>query len=228
VASEGLGVKVAYVGGQPDGWHDQFLKQADENPNRKGLELAAQAFGLTVKPFAELLAAAGAGTVKAVWAVGAELPAAAGALASLPALVVQASNGGELASAATVLLPASPMAEADGTFVNFEGRAQRFEAAWHPRGEARPHADLAAALGRALGLKTPWRSNRETWLALSPKLAGALGPDFRWDSLPSAGRRRGMVPLAAGTVDGRLPGQKDRLAPEGAEPIERGVAPSGW
>jgi NADH-quinone oxidoreductase subunit G len=143
-------------------------------------------------------------------------------------VVVQASNGGALAAAATVLLPASPVAEADGTFVNFEGRAQRFEAAWYPRGEARPHADLAAALGRALGLKTPWRSNREVWLALSPKLAGAVAADFTWDSLPSAGRRRGFVPLAAGTVDGRLAGQRERLAPEGGEPPERGVAPSGW
>ena len=174
------------------------------------------------------MAAAGSGAIQAVWAVGAELPAAAGALASLPTLVVQASNGGALAAAATVLLPASPVAEADGTFVNFEGRAQRFEAAWHPRGEARPHADLAAALGRALGLKTPWRTNREVWLALSPKLGGALAADFKWDALSSAGRRRGFVPLAAGTVDGRLAGQKERLAPEGAEPLERGVAPSGW
>ncbi len=229
VASEGLGVKEVHVGGRPDGWHDQFLKQADENPNRKGVELAARAFGLAVRPFAELVAAAGSGAVRAVWAVGAELPAAAGALTSLPVLVVQASNGGALADAATVLLPASPAAEADGTYVNFEGRAQRFEAAWYPRGEARPHADLAAALGRALGLETPWRGNREVWLALSPKLAGAAGADFKWDSLPSAGRRRGFVPLAAGTVDGRLAGQRDRLVPEGLEPPERGgVTPSSW
>jgi NADH-quinone oxidoreductase subunit G len=228
VASQGLGVQSVYVGGRPDGWHDQFLKKADENPNRQGVELAAQAFGLAVKPFAELVAAVAAGTVRALWAVGAELPAEPGALATLPTVVVQASNGGALAAAATVLLPASPVAEADGTFVNFEGRAQRFEAAWYPRGEARPHADLAAALGRALGLKTPWRSNREVWLALSPKLAGAVAADFTWDSLPSAGRRRGFVPLAAGTVDGRLAGQRERLAPEGGEPPERGVAPSGW
>jgi NADH-quinone oxidoreductase subunit G len=120
------------------------------------------------------------------------------------------------------------VAEADGTFLNFEGRAQRFEAAWHPRGEARPHADLAAGLGRALGLQTGWRSNREVWQALSPKLAGLIAADFRWDSLPSAGRRRGFVPLAAGTVDGRLAGQRERLAPEGAERLEPGVAPSGW
>ncbi len=228
VASEGLGAKAVYVGGRPDGWHDEFLKKADENPNRKGVELAAQAFGLAIRSFPELVAAAGAGAVRAVWAVGAELPAEPGALASLATLVVQASNGGPLAAAATVLLPASPVAEADGTFVNFEGRAQRFEAAWYPRGEARPHAELAAALGRALGLQTPWRGAREVWLALSPRLAGAIGGDFRWDSLPSAGRRRGFVPLAAGTVDGRLGGQRDRMAPEGAEPLERGVAPSGW
>jgi NADH-quinone oxidoreductase subunit G len=228
VATEGLGVKEVYVGGRPDGWHDEFLKKADENPNRKGVELAAQAFGLAVRPFAELVAAAGSGAVRAVWAVGAELPADAGALASVPTLVVQAGNGGALANAATVLLPASPVAESDGTFVNFEGRAQRFEAAWYPRGEARPHAELAAAIGRALGLKAPWRSNREVWLALSPKLAGVATWDFKWDSLPSAGRRRGFVPLTAGTVDGRLAGQKERLAPEGVEPVEHDVAPSGW
>jgi len=229
VAKEGLGIAELFVGGRADGWSDDLLKKADENPNRKGLELAAQAYGLALRPVADLAAAARAGRVRAIWAVGAELPdaATAEALAAVPVLVVQAAAGGALAEAATVLLPASPIAEYDGTFVNFEGRAQRFEAAWFPRGEARPHFELAAAVGRALGLELGWASSREVWLALSPRIAGVAMWDFKWDSLPSAGRRRGFVPPAAGTVDGRLAGQKDRLPPDGSG-AARGVAPSSW
>ena len=229
VAREGLGLAEVFVGGRPDGWHDDFLKKADENPNRKGVELAAQAYGLAVRPASDLAAAVQAGQVRAAWVVGAELPeAAAGALAGLATLVVQATAAGALADAATVLLPASPIAEYDGTFVNFEGKAQRFEAAWYPRGEARAHLALCAGVGVALGLDLPWRTGREVWLALSPRVTGVAIWDFKWDSLPSVGRRKGHLPLAAGTVDGRLAGQKERLPPEGSEPATRGVAPTSW
>ena len=211
VAKEALGVAEVYVGGRPDGWQDDFLKRADENPNRKGLELVAQALGLAVRPFAELGAAVAAGKVRGLWAVGAELPDAAAARSSpgLEDLVVQATNDGPLAHDATVLLPAAPHSEMDGTFVNFEGRAQRFELAYFPRGEARPHWALAAEIGEALGLGHRFASGRDVFAALGPKLGGALG-DFRWDGLPSTGKRFGIFPLAAGTVDGRLAGNRDR------------------
>src|SRR6266702_526098 len=74
LAKESLGLAEVYVGGRPAGWEDQLLKKADENPNRKGLELAAAALGLSVKPFSELLAAVEGGKVKAVWASGAKVP----------------------------------------------------------------------------------------------------------------------------------------------------------
>jgi NADH-quinone oxidoreductase subunit G len=212
VATEGLGLAEVYVGGRPDGWEDDFLKKADENPNRKGLELVARAMNLVVKPFAELVRAVDAGRVKAVWAVGAEVPdaSAAAALGKLETLVVQAYNHGPLSREATVLLPAAPHSESDGTFVNFEGRAQRFELAYWPRGNALPHWALAGELGKALGLAWRFASAREVWRELGPRLAEAL-PGFAWDSLPSTGRRRGLVPLAAGTVDGRLPGYRERV-----------------
>jgi NADH-quinone oxidoreductase subunit G len=228
VAREALGVAEVFVGGRPDGWHDDFLKKADENPNRKGVELAAQAYGLAVRPVSDLVAAVKAGRVQAAWVVGTELTPGAEALAGLPVLVVQAANGGPLADAATVLLPASTHAEYDGTFVNFEGRAQRFEAAWYPRGEARPHFALCGGVGRALGLDLGWNTGREVWLALSPRMTGVAIWDFKWDSLPSVGRRKGLLPLAAGTVDGRLAGQKERLPPEGSEAATRGIAPTSW
>ncbi len=214
LASGGLGLSEVYQGGRPDGRQDDFLKRADENPNRRGLELAARAFGLSVHPFADLIEAVESGAVQALWAVGAEVPdaGAAAALGKLEAFVCQACNDGPLARAATVLLPASPHAEADGTFVNFEGRPQRFEMAYPPRGDSRPHWALVAELGRQLGQDLQWRDAREAFAELSPRLGGALG-DFRWDGLPWAPRRKGLLPLAAGTVDGRLPGYRERALP---------------
>jgi NADH-quinone oxidoreductase subunit G len=225
VAKEALGVAEVFVGGRPDGWQDQFLKRADENPNRKGVELVAQALGLAVRSFADLGAAVAAGRVRGLWAVGAETPDAGvtAKLAGLEDLVVQATNEGTLAAAATVLLPAAPHAEMDGTFVNFEGRAQRFELAYFPRGSARPHWALAVAIGQALGLGLSFASGREVFAALGPKLGTALG-DFKWDSLASVGKRFGIVPLAAGTVDGRLAPNRDRTPVETGEDYRRAMA----
>ena len=216
VATEGLGVAEVYLGGRPDGWEDAFLKRADENPNRRGVELVAQAFGLMLRPYSDLAAAVEAGKVKALWAVGGEAPDPAAA-AKLETLVCQAYNDdAPLARAATLLLPAAPHSEDDGTFVNFEGRPQRFELAYWPRGASRPHWKLAAEIGEALGLAFKVSSAREVWRELGGRLGDAL-PGFDWDRLPSAGQRRGLVPIAAGTVDGRLPGYRERVpsAPDG-------------
>ncbi len=221
VARDGLKLATVYVSGRPDGWQDDFLRRADQNPNRAGLELVARAFGLAVKPVAELASAVAAGTVKAVWAVGGELPKAelAAALGKAEALVVQAVNEGELASAAGVLLPASPAPESDGTFVNFEGRPQRFEMAYWPRGESQPHWALAAELGRALGLTSSWSTARQVFEDLGRRVADAL-PGYAWNSLPSVDRRAGLVPLAAGTVDGRLPGHRERVPLDASGNVE--------
>ncbi len=59
--------------------------------------------------------------------------------------------------------------------------------------------------------------------ALGGRLGGALG-DFAWDSLPSVGKRFGIVPLAAGTVDGRLAGNRDRVPSETSEDYRRAIA----
>jgi NADH-quinone oxidoreductase subunit G len=225
VAQETFGVAEVYVGGRKDGWSDELLKKADENPNRKGLELAAQAYGLTVKPFAELAAAVAAGKVRAVWAVGGKVPdeAAAAKIAGAELLVVQSVNAGPLTRAATVLLPATPHSEMDGTFVNFEGRAQRFELAYKPKGEARPHWALAAELSGALGKVLPWKSTREVFEALSPKLGAALG-DFKWDSLPKKRKKFGIFQQPAGTVDGRLPGTRDLAPSESSNGVRAAAA----
>jgi NADH-quinone oxidoreductase subunit G len=181
----------------------------------------ARAFGLAVRPVPDLAAAVAAGKVKGVWAVGAELPdpALAAALGRAEALVVQAVNEGPLSAAATVLLPASAVPESDGTFVNFEKRPQRFEMAYWPRGESLPHWGLAGELGRALGLSSRWASARALFEDLGRRVAGDL-PGYDWNSLPSVDRRKGLIPLAAGTVDGRLPGHRERVPLDGNGNVE--------
>ncbi len=55
-------------------------------------------------------------------------------------------------------------------------------------------------------------------------VAGTALGEFKWDSLPSAGKRFGIVPLAAGTVDGRLAGNRDRVPAETGEDYRRASA----
>ena len=108
--------------------------------------------------------------------------------------------------------------------MNFEGRAQRFELAYCPAGRV---AAALEARGRdrpgASALGYAYASARDVFQALGPRLGDALG-DFRWDALPSLPRRRGLVPLAAGTVDGRLPGYRERVPPETSEDQRRAAA----
>ena len=46
----------------------------------------------------------------------------------------------------------------------------------------------------------------------------------RFDQAPSVGRGMGLIPLAAGTVDGRLPGYRERLPEESSEDYRRALA----
>ena len=53
---------------------------------------------------------------------------------------------------ADVLLPIAPFTETSGTFVNIEGRAQRFYATVNPLGDARPGWKVLRVLGSLLGV----------------------------------------------------------------------------
>jgi len=205
VAKEGLGAKEIFVSGRADETGDDFLLRGDRNPNRKGVELAAQAFGLAVRGWNDL----GKSKAKAVLLAGVDVPAApeqvAAWLGGLDTVVALAANDGPVAQAAHVVLPLATHAEGEGTFVNFEGRAQRFLPAYPPRGDVKPGWFWATAIGAELGLAYRYASAREVFLEQSRRLAaGALGT-FDWDDAPRD-RIKGVTPLTGGTVDGRPPG----------------------
>ena len=210
LAREGLGADAIFVSGRPAGEADKLLLRADRNPNRKGVELAARAFGLEVRPFDTLLST----QADRVLLAGLEIPGDESSFAQwlkkASVVVALGTNVTPLLDAVHVALPLAPHSESEGTFVNFQGRAQRFLAAYPPRGGARPGWAWAARLLRELGQETGWSSAREVFMDLGRKLPeGSLG-SFDWDATP---RRylKGVVPLPGGTVDGRPAGMRELL-----------------
>lgn len=77
------------------------------------------------------------------------------AMASLDAaefVVVMSPYKGKSLDYADVLLPIAPWTETSGTFINTEGRVQRFGAVVKPLGETRPAWKVLRVLGNLLGL----------------------------------------------------------------------------
>lgn len=82
----------------------------------------------------------------------------AGPLPALPDaavdfLVVQDGYWNEHIGRADAVLPATTFAESDGTFVNGEGRIQRFKKVIEPLGEARPDWWIISRLAQRIGAK---------------------------------------------------------------------------
>ncbi|ADO71269.1 2Fe-2S iron-sulfur cluster-binding protein [Stigmatella aurantiaca] len=206
-----LGVQDVYVGGRPQGDADHFLMTADKNPNRKGLELIARGLGLTLKPFEDLTAAIRAGKVKALYALGTEVPsgeeAFAQAAAQLEVFVAQALSESAVTAQATVLLPVAAHIEDEGSFVQQDGIIQRFRKAYPSKGEAVPHWRWLSEIHRALGSTQAWTSARDVFRELSAQVAEFAS--FNWDQASPPDREKpGINPLPAG-ADGRPAGYRE-------------------
>jgi len=210
-AKEALGASQVYLGGRPPGDADHYLMTSDKNPNRRGLEWIARGLGLATKPFEEVLSAIEAGSVRALYAVGGEIPSHPPAIESLlqrlELLIVQAINPGALSAFADLVLPVSPHSEDEGTFTNLDGITQRFWAAYPSRGASQPHwkweADLARAAGHAWVPSSAGEVFGETAKRI-PELAS-----FDWDGaapLRQLWPAGGPLPAAA---DGRPAGYRE-------------------
>lgn len=210
LAKEGLGASEIYLSGRGAGEADKFLLRADRNPNRKGVELAAQAFGLGIRSYEELEKAKAEALLLAGLEVPEEEEEAAKKLAKFGLVIAMGTNASPLADAAQILLPLATHAEEEGTFVNFEGRAQRFMPAYPAKGASLPAWRWAGGLLGGLGQERAWTSTREVWTDLGPKLPeGSLG-SFDWDRRPRT-HEKGVTPLRGGTVDGRPAGWRELI-----------------
>ena len=214
-ARDVLKVKVVYAGGRPDGQADNFLITADKNPNRKGLEAIAKGFGLELKPFAELTKGIDAGSVKGLFALGAEVPEAEETFAAraqkLELFITTATNESKVTAAAHLTLAASVHVEDEGSFTQGDGTTQRFRRAYPPRGDSQPHWKWAVDLARALGLEMKAASSREIFKQLAPTVPELA--TFEWDKkAPMNQKRPGISSLPAG-ADGRPPGWREQGVP---------------
>ncbi|MBL8953435.1 MAG: (2Fe-2S)-binding protein [Myxococcaceae bacterium] len=211
-ARDVLQAKQVYVGGRPTGEADHFLMTADKNPNRKGLEAIAKGLGLALEPFAKLGAAVDAGSVKALYAIGAEVPdeGFAEKAAKLELFVVQAMNESPVTAQAHVLLPASAHVEDEGTFTQGDGITQRFRRAYPPKADVQPHWKWAVELAKELGGALAWSSSRDVFRQVAPSVPELA--TFEWDKQAPINTKKG-ISVAPASADGRPPGWREFGAP---------------
>jgi NADH-quinone oxidoreductase chain G len=136
----------------------------------------------------EILAAAAAGRIKALWIAGDEW------VRSAPdrALVEQALGRAELvivnelfltetARRAHVAFPAASFAEKEGTLVNCERRLQRTARALPPRRGAKADWEIFQAVARALGAAWSYRTCEDVFREIARLVPGYLG--LSWGAL---------------------------------------------
>jgi formate dehydrogenase major subunit len=121
----------------------------------------------------EMMDAAEAGKLKALWAIGydialtnANTTATDRALSSLDLVIVQDMFLNETARQfGSVFLPAASSFERDGTFMNAERRIQRIRKAIEPVGQSKPDWEIICALAKAMGhgASFNYHSAEEIW-----------------------------------------------------------------
>jgi predicted molibdopterin-dependent oxidoreductase YjgC len=103
--------------------------------------------GLT---FDQIIGAASSGEIKALYLAG---PVPEFKKAEMEFMVLQDSFESENIKMADAVLPAATFAETDGTFINTEGRIQKFKRVVKPVGEAKPDWWIISRLAQKMGEK---------------------------------------------------------------------------
>jgi NADH-quinone oxidoreductase subunit G len=152
-----LGGTVAGVYPLIRGENDALLVRADKGANARGAGLILGGGDISA-----LAAGVATGKVTTLLVLGDTLDPADGP--RLPAggpceVVFAGPFAAGVALGAAVALPSASWSEADGTYVNFEGRAQRVRRCHLPLHEARPGWRIAADVAAAAGVGFPaWTS----------------------------------------------------------------------
>jgi NADH-quinone oxidoreductase subunit G len=136
---------------EPLGGEDSFLRRSDRNPNSAG----ARMLGLEGNT-SEVLARGASGDLKIAYIFSHDFEdeSQRQQLTKTETIIFQGPNWNSTAEAAHVVLPSAVPAETDGTFINFEGRLQRFYQVLLPIEEARDGFNILSDLAEKLG--HPW------------------------------------------------------------------------
>jgi len=175
--AEKLGVKRLYLQARDpevDGWKgDDVLKDADNNPNRRGAALAAG--GELDQDVEDLIQDVMAGELDAVIALGWQGAATTSQLAPLEklrAVISLTSNEGALPDVANTVVPVASWAEMFGTFVNAKGMLQGFMRAVPPAEGVEPAWRTVLSLAKGLGVEVPYARLQD----VRDAILGAMAP----------------------------------------------------
>ncbi len=166
------------------GTSDEFLLQADKNPNSAGVSLLGLAD--PAKPDAEqLLHQAIEGDLDVVWVFGHDLVELFGEekvselSAKVQTLVYSGTNDNPTVAFAHWVLPTAAYVEKDGTFVNCQGRVQRIGRAFPPLGDSREDWRVLLELAEKLSLPLDWSRPEEIFRGLAGEVAAFQGLNYR-------------------------------------------------
>src|SRR5882724_4159271 len=175
--AKALGISDVYQSARPAGQGDDILRHPDKNPNTAGIAALGRPFGL--KSFVEFVEAIRAGKASTVIALGSATPTGGGAaaLSDVKSLIAFSTHEGPFVERASVVLPASSWAEADGIFVNAKGMSQGSEKAVTPQGSSKPAFRLIAELAALAGKPLAWKKIAELRAAMAPAAPRSVPPE---------------------------------------------------
>ena len=172
-----------------DGELDHLLQMKDRNPN----SFAAKAVGLIPgeggKDFDEIIEAVKAGKIENLLAICCDpaelLGEAKDALKKLKFFGLMHWTKVSAIDYAHAALPLAAFAETGGTYINFQGRVQRFSKAFEPLGDAKPPWQTILLLGREMGYKFKAFSDTELFEEFANSIAGYKG--LTWEKIGPLG-----------------------------------------
>ena len=176
------GCRVLLATGE-EGDEDDFLLRADKNPNTRGAQDMGMPAPSSADGLRQLAAAIESGEIEVLLAVDVDLKAAFGAEAftrlapKLRGLIAQGSVMQAGYETAQVLLPSAAYAERHGTFTNFQGRIQRFQAAFSPPGAAQPAWRIYRRLANLIGAGWNYPNHEAVWADIADVVSG-YGIDY--------------------------------------------------
>jgi len=169
-------------------YSDDFLITADKNPNSRGAELL-EFSGSGLQGF---LDECRSGRIHFLYlchhdlTAGLEAEMVKDALTKIECVVFHGSWKQATADLADILLPAAVYAEKEGTFINVQGRVQRFHAAVPPLGESMPDLEILTRLAVALGAATPQATPEAVFLEIGRQVPAFAG--LSYETLGASGR----------------------------------------
>jgi len=175
-----LGARVTASVPEEPGSSDDFLIQADKNPNTTGAILLGLA-GPDGPTAEQLVDDAIDGNIDVLWVFGHDLVKLFGEdrvrklAEKVPLFIYSGTNENPTVSLAHWVLPSAAYVEKDGTFVNCHGRLQRIGVAFPPLGDSREDWRILLELAGKLDLPLDWKGPEDIFLALAGAEASFAG-----------------------------------------------------